>query len=282
MKRSEVRQWLEKALEGSVFSWQAEAKQLVCHFLNIEPLDLLLSKDLLVSSKEKELLENALKERLKGVPLQHILGKQWFMGLELSVNKHVLIPRPETEILVERVIESLKSLGASSYKILDMGTGSGAIAIALAISSDDIEVTAVDISEEALHVAKGNAKKYGLDRRIKWIKSDFFSDVPMATYDFIVSNPPYIPLADESELLVEVKGHEPHEALFAGEDGLDAYRVIVPKAYEYLKHGGQLFFEAGHDQAQRISDMMRACNFEEIGTFCDLNGIERFIYGKKG
>ena len=280
MNRQQAKIWLEEALKEMTVSWASEAKHLLCHILKTDLLGLLLSNGEEVSPAEERALLEAANQRTRGVPLQHIIGSQGFMGLDFKVNAHVLIPRPETECLVEKVIEAIRDRRA--LKVLDMGTGSGAIAISLAYALEQIALTAVDISADALRLAEENALTHGVGSRIRFVASDYFKSVPLEAYDLIVSNPPYIPLSDEAHLLEEVKGHEPHLALFAGDDGLDAYRVLIPSAWDSLKSGGQLFFEAGHNQSEPILEMMRAQGYVSLGTFCDLNGIRRFVYGEKG
>lgn len=279
MTRLQAKRWLEDQLARVTDSYQAEARQLLCHVLKCAPLDLIIDKEADIDSDAQAILEELLNRRMRHEPLQYILGSQAFMGVDFEVTSHVLIPRPETEILVERVIKDIKT-GDNSH-VLDMGTGSGAIAVSLAYHLKNITVTAVDLSSEALAVAKRNAISCGVEARIQWVQSNFFENVQPALYQVIVSNPPYIPMSDLESLQKEVRLYEPHLALFAEEDGLAAYQVIIPTALNFLADGGRLYFEAGHDQAAKIKQMMDQAGYIETSIFPDLNGIERFICGKK-
>lgn len=226
--------------------------------------------------------------RVSHIPLQHITGVQEFMGLEFAVNEHVLVPRQDTEVLVESVLETLKP----GMKVLDMCTGSGCILISLmklqqaSIKNQENEVTevkriicgvGVDISEDALKVAKENAEKLGVNA--DFIQSDLFENV-RGKYDVIVSNPPYIPTSVIEELKEEVKFHDPLLALDGKEDGLYFYRKIVEKSPEYLKVGGQLFFEIGHDQGEEVKKLMEQAGFAEVTVKKDLAGLDRVVLGK--
>ena len=209
----------------------------------------------------------------KGVPLQHITHTQEFMKMDFYVDENVLIPRPDTEILVEEVIKIAQKM--DKPKILDLCTGSGAIAISIAKNVPNAEVYAVDISEKALEVASKNAHK--LEVKVKFMKSNLFKDLKKMKFDIIVSNPPYIKKNDIQFLSNEVQ-KEPQIALDGGDDGLDFYRRIVGQAIEYLKFGSYLCFEIGFDQKD---DVMEIINDEAHynGTYCkkDLCGNDRII-----
>ena len=201
----------------------------------------------------------AIKKLIQGIPLQHITNSKEFMKLNFYVDKDVLIPRADTEILVEEVIKLAKKVGAK--KILDLCTGSGAIAVSLAKYITKSEITATDISNEALRIAKLNAKNNNVEDRITFISSDLFQNVPEEKYDIIVSNPPYIKTKDIKTLNKDVQ-KEPKLALDGGIDGLDFYRKITKKADEYLKFGGFLCFEIGFDQKEDVIKLI-----EEQGKF---------------
>ena len=212
----------------------------------------------------------------QGVPLQHITHMQEFMKMEFYVNEEVLIPRPDTETLVEEVIEIANKM--NKPKILDLCTGSGIIAISLDKNIKDAEIYAIDISDKALDVARKNANKLGAN--VKFIKSDLFENIENIKFDIIVSNPPYIKKDDIEHLSKEVK-NEPEIALDGGIDGLDFYRKIANQALEYLKFGGYLCFEIGYDQKEDVTKIIEDEN-KYIDTYCkkDLYGNDRIIITK--
>ncbi len=278
---------IEKKLGTVTKSWQYEAKTILCHVLDLEPIELVLSKNKMLSNDEVLKIDEMIKGRLERIPLQYLTNHQGFYGLDFYVDEHVLIPRPETEILVERVIKYAKVIidekamdERQGLSILDIGVGSGAISIAIANQLDKCNVTGIDISENALNIAVVNAKTHGVENRIKFLKSDLFENVN-ETYDIIVSNPPYIPVTDLATLEPEVAEYEPHLALFGGKDGLDFYRRLIPESSKFLKEGGVLFLEAGHNQFKAIETLFDLSGFREVDHFEDLNGIPRFIYGKR-
>lgn len=200
------------------------------------------------------------------------------MGLEFEVSPAVLIPRPETEILVEEVLKRLKP----NSRFLDIGTGSGAIAVSIAKYSINSKGYAVDISNDALAIAKKNAKRNAVDGKIKFIKSDLYSSLPdEAEFDFIISNPPYIRSKDIEKLQEEVQ-KEPLIALDGGKDGLLFYRRIIKDAGKYLKADGYIAFEVGYNQAGEVKDLLKNANFFNLEVIKDLQGIDRVVIGKRG
>ena len=215
---------------------------------------------LVVYDKEKLTLRQevnyfkAIKKLCNGIPIQHITNRQEFMKMTFFVDENVLIPRPDTEILVEEVIKIAKKINAK--KILDLCTGSGAIAISLAKYIDKSNITAVDISSKALNVAKLNAKNNEVEDRITFVESDLFKNLKKEKYDIIVSNPPYIKKEVLKKLDKEVQ-KEPKLALDGGYDGLDFYRKIINKAEEYLKFNGYLCFEIGYDQKEDVENLLK-------------------------
>ena len=215
---------------------------------------------LVVYDKEKLTLRQevnyfkAIKKLCNGIPIQHITNRQEFMKMTFFVDENVLIPRPDTEILVEEVIKIAKKINAK--KILDLCTGSGAIAISLAKYIDKSNITAVDISDKALNVAKLNAKNNEVEDRITFVESDLFKNLKKEKYDIIVSNPPYIKKEVLKKLDKEVQ-KEPKLALDGGYDGLDFYRKIIKSADEYLKFNGYLCFEIGYDQKEDVENLLK-------------------------
>lgn len=228
----------------------------------------------LTNKQEKAYLEN-IEKMIKGVPLQHITHSQEFMKMNFYVNENVLIPRPDTEILVEEVINIAKKINAK--KILDLCTGSGAIAISLAKYIENSQITAVDISEEALRIAKLNAVNNNVEDKITFVKSDLFENIVKEKYDIIVSNPPYIKKDFMKKLDKEVQ-QEPYIALDGGYDGLDFYRKIISEGYQYLKFKGYLCMEIGYDQKQEVFDMIeKQEKYSNTYSKIDLGGNDRIV-----
>ena len=228
----------------------------------------------LTNKQEKTYLEN-IEKMIKGVPLQHITHSQEFMKMNFYVNENVLIPRPDTEILVEEVINIAKKINAK--KILDLCTGSGAIAISLAKYIENSQITAVDISEEALRIAKLNAVNNNVEDKITFVKSDLFENSVKEKYDIIVSNPPYIKKDFMKKLDKEVQ-QEPYIALDGGYDGLDFYRKIISEGYQYLKFKGYLCMEIGYDQKQEVFDMIeKQEKYSNTYSKIDLGGNDRIV-----
>ena len=216
-------------------------------------------------------------------PIQYIMGNSEFCGLDFVVNENVLIPRPETEILVETGLEIAKKTPTASrqcpIRILDLCTGSGCVAIALTKRILNCKIVASDISDDALGVARLNAENHGLCGRIEFVKSDLFRNLS-GSFDIILSNPPYISGPDFSDLPEEVL-KEPRIALYGGEDGLDFYRRIFDEAGKFLKHGGYIALEAGYGQAGSIKKIIESSGgFEFAGTVKDFNDIDRIISAK--
>lgn len=226
-----------------------------------------------ISSEQGKLYCSYIEKRANHIPLQHITGVQEFMGLEFLVNEHVLVPRQDTEILVETVLKDLKS----GMNVLDMCTGSGCILISLLKFCEGVVGEGVDLSDEALEVACQNGNK--LNVSAEFVKSDLFENVS-GTYDIIVSNPPYIRTSAITELKEEVKCHDPFMALDGKEDGLHFYRKIVEESPNYLKQGGKLYFEIGYDQSEAVKSLMEEAGFAEIAVKKDLAGLDRVVFGR--
>ena len=230
-----------------------------------------------VTEEEKQFVEEVYQQLASHKPAQYIIGQADFFGMQLKVDERVLIPRPETEELVELILAENPE---ENLKVLDIGTGSGAIALALAKNRPDWSVTAVDISQDALDLATENAKVQNLQIFLK--KSDCFTEIS-EKYDIIVSNPPYISRKDESEVGLNVLHSEPHLALFADEDGLAIYRRIAEDAKEYLKDGGKIYLEIGYKQGQSVSDLFRKYLPEKrVRTLKDQFGQDRMVVADDG
>ena len=214
-----------------------------------------------------------IEKRAAHIPLQHLTGEQNFMGLDFLVNEHVLIPRQDTEILVEEIMRDLHD----GIRILDMCTGSGCILLSLLHYSNDCSGVGVDVSEEALAVARQNADRLA-EKQAVFIQSDLFEKVE-GSFDLIVSNPPYIRSQEIAGLMPEVREHEPHLALDGKDDGLHFYREIIKGAMPHLKRGGQLFFEIGYDQGEAVQALLAANGYTEIAVVKDYAGLDRVVYG---
>lgn len=217
--------------------------------------------------------ESLVKKRAERVPLQYITGEQEFMGLPFHVNSNVLIPRQDTETLVEVALRQV----STGMKVMDMCTGSGCILISLLKHSHGVEGFGYDISKQALNVAKENAKLNEVSAVFE--RSNLFEDVTERDFDMIVSNPPYIPTADIGDLMPEVAEFEPVSALDGHEDGLFFYRKMLEDCSLYLKAGGRLIFEIGYDQGKAVSDMMRSAGFVDVQVIQDLAHNDRVVMG---
>ena len=225
-----------------------------------------------MAPEEEAKYREYIERREKRIPLQHITGTQEFMGLEFLVNEHVLVPRQDTEVLVETVLDDLQP----GMDVLDMCTGSGCILLSLMKLGKEVCGTGVDISEEALDVARGNAEK--LDVKATFLQSNLFEKVE-GTYDVIVSNPPYIKTSVIEELEAEVRLHDPILALDGKEDGLYFYRRIIGESVKFLKEKGKLYFEIGHDQGVDVKQLMEEAGFSYVTVKKDLAGLDRVVFG---
>lgn len=249
----------------------------------------ILKKDLsyIYVNKEKQLVKSeldqflaAVKKRAGGMPLQYILGSTEFMSLEFLVDNNVLIPRHETEIIVETVIDYVKDKGIRKPRILDIGTGSGCIGISIARYIEDAVVTASDVSDAALATARANAQRLNVNDRIDFLRGSLFKPAAGMFFDVIVSNPPYIPSDDISNLVTEVKDYEPSLALDGGNDGLTLLKQIISKCPDYFDKQGLLLLECGIGQAVELVQYASQ-NFSYVDTILDIQGIERIIFMKK-
>lgn len=239
--------------------------------------DLLVHGEQPVSPEAEEKYLNWIRQRAEHIPLQQLTGEQDFMGLTFSVNKHVLIPRQDTEILVEEVLKELHD----GMRVLDMCTGSGCILLSLLHYSNDCEGLGVDLSAEALEVAGRNVLKVLTPEKAEhahFLQSDLFEKVE-GKFEIIVSNPPYIASAEVEKLMPEVRDHEPRMALDGTEDGLYFYRRIIEEAGKHLVSSGMLFFEIGYDQGQAVSELMRTEGYCDVQVVQDYAGLDRVVFG---
>ena len=239
--------------------------------------DLLVHGEQPVAPEAEEKYLNWIRQRAEHIPLQQLTGEQDFMGLTFNVNEHVLIPRQDTEILVEEVLKELHD----GMRILDMCTGSGCILLSLLHYSNDCEGLGVDLSAEALEVAGRNVLKVLTPEKaehVHFLQSDLFEKVE-GKFEIIVSNPPYIASAEVDRLMPEVRDHEPRMALDGSADGLVFYRKITEQAGSYLKEGGKLCFEIGYDQGDEVRELMETHGFADVQVLKDLAGLDRVVAG---
>ena len=258
-----------------VESARLNAELLIGHALGMKRMALYLQFERLLGEPELEKIRPLVRRRGLREPLQYILGETEFHGLKLKVDRRALIPRPETELLVETVIAaSLVPPGA----ILDLGTGSGAIALALAQKFTDAKVTATDVSEDALALARENAVLTGLQERVGFVASNWFGNLPAeARFDLIVANPPYLTAAETAQTAPEVRGFEPGSALTAADEGLADLRTIIGQARAFLAVGGLLALETGIAQHAELIRLAAAAGFARTESRPDLTGRDRFV-----
>ena len=261
-----------------------DARLLLEHVCGTDRNTLLAHADRLVTEEDRLRYQELIKRRASRIPLQQLTGVQNFMGLDFLVNEHVLIPRQDTEFLVEEVLKNLHD----GMRVLDLCTGTGCILISLLRYTNDCQGLGVDISPEALAVAKmnarrlltGNGESAESERRghLQFLESDLYERVE-GIFDIIVSNPPYIPTEVIDTLMPEVREHEPRLALDGSEDGLIFYRRIIEGCRAHLKGGGMLFFEIGHDQGAAVSELMEQAGFLEVQVTKDYAGLDRVVSG---
>ncbi len=245
--------------------------------VNMDKTGILVNHDYELNEEQIADFRTMVEKRKSGIPSQYIVGKCEFMGYDFFVDENVLIPRADTEVLVEKVLEF--SVEKKFKNILDMCTGSGCIAISLVLNGIKKAVGA-DISQGALNIAKKNAEYNDVKNKTEFIHSNLFENIN-GIFDAIVSNPPYIPKEDIKSLMREVKDHEPLSALDGGEDGLDFYREITKQSRKYLKDGGMLFYEIGYNQSEDLHKIMEENGFEKVTIVKDYAGLDRVVFGTK-
>jgi release factor glutamine methyltransferase len=258
---------------------RADAELLLMLVLERSRAWVLAHPEAIPSSQQAGRFIELVERRYCGEPMQYITGETEFYGLPFTVTPDVLIPRPDTEHLVEKTLEIARLFHRP--RIVDVGTGTGAIAVALAHELQAAEITASDLSETALQVARRNAKRNGVETRIRFLQGDLLAPVAGEQFELVVSNPPYVPNTDRALIAVEVREFEPALALFAGADGLDVYRRLIPAAYAVLVPDGFIALEIGFSQAQAIEELLRTAGFQEIEFTPDLQGIPRVASGQR-
>lgn len=263
----------EKLTAAGVEEAALDARLLLEHVCGTSRNDLLAHGEREVEAANESRYLELVEQRSRRIPLQHLTGVQEFMGLDFAVNEHVLIPRQDTEVLVEEVMRHLHD----GFRLLDMCTGSGCILLSLLHYSNDCSGVGADISAEALAVAEKNAEALQ-ERNAVFVQSDLFEKVE-GKFEIIVSNPPYIRRDVIPGLMEEVRLHEPMGALDGGEDGLFFYRRIIEESRAHLCGGGQLFFEIGYDQREAVTALMEAAGFQNVTAVQDFAGLDRVVYG---
>ena len=255
------------------------AELLLSHTLGKRRIDLYLEQNRAISTSETIRHQSLLKERGSRKPLQYILGETEFMGLTLRVDRTVLIPRPETEQMVEAALEILEDKHKNELNILDVGTGCGNIAIALASCLGSVSITALDVNEKAIELAVANAERNGVGGKIKFLVHDLISSgFPYGSYDMIISNPPYVSLDSLKSLPPEVREWEPEAALTDYSDGLDFIKKIISLSFDALNAGGTLLMEIGGDhQRDQVIELMKKAGYSELNVGEDYNSHARFV-----
>lgn len=286
-----IQQLLEKGVKilekSEILNPILDVELLLCYALNVDKIYVYTHRHSKIETENVDKFLSLVNKRKKGYPIQYIIGKQEFMGLEFYVNEGVLVPRPDTEILIEWIIEIIESgyfKEKESINILDIGTGSGAISLSLAYYIDKAYIYTVDISNKALSIAKKNAKNLNLKSKVRFLEGNIFEPIgnldEKTKFDIIVSNPPYIPTEEINSLQKEVSKYEPRLALDGGLDGLDFYRKITKESPKYLNHKGILAFEIGYNQGDELKKILETNRkYKDIQIRKDLGGHNRAVIG---
>lgn len=253
-----------------------DAKVILKHLTKMTDVDLILKADVPLETELVKEYFDLVARREKGEPVAYLTGEKAFMGLDFKVTKDVLIPRPETETLVEKVLELR---GKGSLKGFEVGVGSGCISISLLKANPDLTMVASEISKPAIEVAQNNADMHGVSNRLKLVNANIFNEECGGRFDFLVSNPPYIGAEEYSSLMADVREFEPKRALYADCDGLDYYVRIVNAAPNLLKPGSLIAFEIGMSQGPEVSSILEGAGFRDIVVYPDLSGRDRIVMG---
>jgi release factor glutamine methyltransferase len=277
--------WAGEVLrKGRIDEARLTSELLMCHVLGCARIRLYTEFEKILQPGEVEAFVALVRRRLAHEPLQYITGDTSFMGIRIAVDRRALIPRPETEVLVERALDHCRTRGRAPLRILDAGVGSGNIALALARYHPPAIVVGVDVSAAALSLAGSNVKAHGLEGRISLVRADILLDgvpFPEGSFDAIVSNPPYIPSADVPGLDPEVRLYEPAVATTDGGDGLSFFRRLAGLAPSLVRDGGVLMVETGYNQARAVEAIFRAASLRETTVDRDLSGVERVVTGRR-
>jgi release factor glutamine methyltransferase len=269
-------------VETDVPSPRLNAELLLMFALSCERSYLYAHPEHELTADEQSRFDEVIRERARGCPTQYITGHQEFWGLDLLVSPAVLIPRPETEHMVETVLELVKEYrfdGPGKLRLVDVGTGSGCIALALASELIQVEMHACDISEDALEIARVNAARLGLGNKVLFRKSDLLSVYEDEGFDFVISNPPYVGEDEADKVQKQVREFEPKIAVFSGKEGMDIYRRLIPEAYNALRPGGWFVTEIGYSEEEKVRSLL--AGWANIQVTADLQGIPRVVAARK-
>ncbi len=284
--RSVLREAAETLSSNHIEQTRLESGILLAHVLGLRKEDIIIYSEQELTDPQEEKFQQLVERRCRKEPLAYIVGHREFWSLEFKVNPKVLIPRPETEGVVERLLNLAgDETSEKVIRMLDVGTGSGILAIVAALEFPKARITAVDNSGDALEVARENALRHQVAERIEFLEMDLMRDWDLPKndlYDYILSNPPYITSRELKQLMPDVRDYEPREALDGGPDGLACYRCIVANAFPYLKPGGHLIFEVGDDQAEPVQQSLQAHGgLDEIEIVQDLSGRDRVVSARR-
>jgi release factor glutamine methyltransferase len=271
----------KKFREVGIESGPAEAELILCDLLDVDRLRLYLNGPSLIDETVLRKFNAVVKKRLTRYPLQYILGNAWFYGRKFLVNEDVMVPTPETELLLESILRAARFCESDPVRVLDMGVGSGVVAVSAKLENPELDITAVDISDDALHVAQVNAGRFEVADAIRFIRSDLFENIDSSEkFDIIASNPPYISTAEYDELEPEVLA-DPKMALVAGPRGLDIITRLIAQSPDYLTRPGILLFEIGYDQAEEVFSMVENDGrYIDCSLIRDLSDIDRLVICK--
>ena len=274
----EVLNWTRGYLEDAgIIQPRLEAEILLAHALDVERLHLYISPDKPLTTDERTRYRMVIQKRKSGIPLQHLVGEVSFFGLRFKVRREALIPRPETEELLERALKLAPR--DREVRCIDLGTGAGVIAICLARYLPRADVSAVDVSPDALRLAEENARVNGVEDRVCFLRSDWLADVE-GRFDLIVSNPPYVATEDLEELSPEVRDHEPRVAIDGGAGGLKRIESLVGGALDHMVAGGALLLEIGIGQAEKVCGLLEEAGLNDVAVERDVAGVERFVVAR--
>lgn len=277
--RDMVKRGSEILKKAGLEEYRFEAEYLLAECLGIERIEVLTDGGREIEKSQEEKYLDMIKRRSKNEPAAYITGHREFMGLDFEVCEGILIPRPDTEILVEEIIETAKREKLKTS--VEVGLGSGCISVSLA-KYTALRCFGTDISPTAVEVSKKNAQNNGVGDKTEFYLGDVFDGLPEGRYDMIVSNPPYIRKKDMDTLMADVRDYEPYTALCGGDDGLDFYRRITEEGRKLLNVGGYIFYEIGYDEAEEVSDILKENGFYEIKVVKDLSGLDRVVAARKG
>jgi len=269
--------WRKKFKATGLATAGLDARYLMLSAANMDAAQLISADQNSIPADVSQAFDAMCERRLREEPVARILGEKEFFGHNFLLNKDTLVPRPETELIVDIALERFPSDG----RLLDLGTGSGAIAISILLEFPEASGTAVDISKGAIECARENAVRHGVESRLNLLQGSWFEPIEPQKFDLIISNPPYIGIDERNEMNAEALGFDPQLALFAEEGGLAAYKAIIDKAHEYLAGDGWLIFEIGYKQAEVVSQLLTDNGFEEIAKLSDLSGHDRALLAQR-